>query len=53
MSNWSFLTRFTYNDSYKIVAVTNKTKELIEQKHQLSNVQTIYNPINTEEIHSK
>ena len=53
MSNWTFLTRYTYSDSYKIVAVTNKTKELIEQKHQLSNVQTIYNPINTEEIHSK
>jgi N-acetylgalactosamine-N,N'-diacetylbacillosaminyl-diphospho-undecaprenol 4-alpha-N-acetylgalactosaminyltransferase len=53
MSNWSFLTRFTYSDSYKIIAVTNKTKELIEQKHQLSNVQTIYNPINIEDIHSK
>jgi len=53
MSNWSFLTQFTYNDSFKIIAITNKAKELIENKHQLSNVQTIYNPINIEEIHSK
>lgn len=53
MSNWSFLTRLTYKDSYKIIAITNKAKELIENKHQLSNIQTIYNPINIEEIHSK
>jgi len=53
MSNWSFLTRFTHSDSYKMVTITNKTKELIEHKHQLSNVQTIYNPINIEDIHSK
>jgi N-acetylgalactosamine-N,N'-diacetylbacillosaminyl-diphospho-undecaprenol 4-alpha-N-acetylgalactosaminyltransferase len=53
MSNWSFLTRFTYKDSYKIVAVTNKSKELIEKKHQLLNVKTIYNPINIDAIHSK
>ena len=36
-----------------MVTITNKTKELIENKHQLSNVQTIYNPINIEEINSK
>jgi len=53
MSNWSFLTRFTHSDSFKMVTITNKTKELIENKHQLSNVQTIYNPINIEEINSK
>ena len=53
MSNWSFLTRFTHKNSYKIITVTNKTKELIEQKHQLLNVQTIYNPINFKEIQSK
>ena len=52
MSNWSFLTRFTYKDSFKIITITNKTRELIVQKHQLANVQTIYNPINIEEIHS-
>ncbi|MEY3501118.1 MAG: hypothetical protein RL308_2790 [Bacteroidota bacterium] len=53
MPNWSFLTRFMYQDCYKIVAITNKSKELIEFKHHLKNVQTIYNPINIEEIHSK
>jgi N-acetylgalactosamine-N,N'-diacetylbacillosaminyl-diphospho-undecaprenol 4-alpha-N-acetylgalactosaminyltransferase len=53
MSNWSFLTRFTHSNSFKMVTITNKTKEFIENKHQLSNVQTIYNPINIEEINSK
>ena len=53
MPNWSFLTRFMYQNCYKIVVITNKAKELIEFKHHLNNVQTIYNPINTEEIQSK
>lgn len=53
MPNWSFITRIMYQNCYKIVSITNKTKELIEFKHHLENVQTIYNPINIEEIHSK
>ena len=53
MPNWSFLTRFMYQDCYKMVTITNKSKELIEFKHHLNNVQTIYNPINIEEIQSK
>lgn len=53
MPNWSLLTRFMYQDCYKIVSITNKTKELIEFKHHLKNVQTIYNPINVEHIQSK
>lgn len=53
MPNWSFLTRLMYQDSFKMVTISNKTKELIEKKHGLSNVQTIFNPINIEEIHSK
>ena len=53
MPNWSFLTRFMYQDCYKMVTITSKSKELIEFKHHLNNVQTIYNPINIEEIHSK
>ena len=53
MSNWSILTRLTYNDSFKIITISNKTKELIENKHHLTNVQTIHNPINIDEIHSK
>jgi len=53
MPNWSFLTRFTYQDCYKMVVITNKAKELIEFKHDLNNVQTIYNPVNIEDIQSK
>ena len=53
MPNWSFLTRFMHQDCYKMVVITNKAKELIEFKHHLNNVQTIYNPINIEEIQSK
>ena len=53
MPNWSFLTRFMHQDCYKMVVITNKAKELIESKHHLNNVQTIYNPINIEEIQSK
>jgi N-acetylgalactosamine-N,N'-diacetylbacillosaminyl-diphospho-undecaprenol 4-alpha-N-acetylgalactosaminyltransferase len=53
MPNWSFLTRFMYQDCYKMVVITNKAKELIEFKHHLNNVQTIYNPINIEEIQFK
>ena len=53
LPNWSFLTRFMYQDCYKMISITNKTKELIEFKHHLKNVQTIFNPINIEDIHSK
>lgn len=53
MPNWSFLTRLMYQDCYKMVTITDKSKALIEFKHHLNNVQTIYNPINIEEIQSK
>ena len=53
MPNWSFLSRLMYQDCYKMVTITNKSKELIEFKHHLNNVQTIYNPIDITEIHSK
>ena len=53
MPNWSFLTRLMYQNCYKMVTITDKSKELIEFKHHLKNVQTIYNPINIEEIKSK
>ena len=53
MPNWSFLTRFMYQDCYKTVVITNKSKELIEFKHDLNNIQTIYNPVNIEDIQSK
>nr|WP_314896476.1 glycosyltransferase [uncultured Flavobacterium sp.] len=50
MPNWSFLTRFMYSDCYKMVSVTNESKELIESKHHLKNVVRIYNPIDIDEI---
>jgi len=53
MPNWSTLTRFMHQDCYKMVTITNKSKELIEFKHHLKNVQTIYNPIDIKEIQSK
>ena len=53
MPNWSLLTRLMYGKCYQIVAVTNKVKELIETKHQLKNVTTIYNAIDIEGISKK
>ena len=53
MPNWSLLTRFMYENCFKIVCVTNKSKELIEHKHHLKNVDAIYNPIDIDEIESK
>lgn len=53
MPDWSFLTRFMYKNCYKIVSITNKSKELIEAKHHLKNVQTIYNPIDIDTIKLK
>lgn len=53
LPNWSFLTRLMYGKCFKIVCVTNSTKGLIEQKHQLKNVITIYNPFDFEDILAK
>lgn len=53
MPNWSLLSRYMYGDCYKIVSVSNQSKELIAREHQLKNVITIYNPIDIEEISSK
>ena len=53
MPNSSYLTRFMYQKCYKIVTVTNEIKNLIEKKHHLKNLQTIYNPVNSNEIHAK
>tara|TARA_R110002049_G_C9104487_1_gene557250 strand:- start:226 stop:1335 length:1110 start_codon:yes stop_codon:yes gene_type:complete len=50
MPNQSFLTRITYANAYKIIAITKSMQEMIESKHNLKNVMTIYNPINSEEI---
>lgn len=53
MPNWSFLTRLMYQNCYKMVTITKKSQKLIEFKHRLNNVQTIYNPIYIKEIQSK
>lgn len=50
MPNWTFLTQLMYGNCFKIIAVTNLVKELIQQKHQLKNVVTIYNPIVFEDV---
>lgn len=53
MPNFSWLTRRMYNDCYATVVITNQIKSLIEEKHQLQNLVTIYNPVNFEEIIEK
>jgi N-acetylgalactosamine-N,N'-diacetylbacillosaminyl-diphospho-undecaprenol 4-alpha-N-acetylgalactosaminyltransferase len=53
MPKSSYLTRFMYQKCYKIVTVTNEIKNLIEKKHALINLQTIYNPINIDQIQTK
>jgi glycosyltransferase involved in cell wall biosynthesis len=53
MPNNSWLTRLMYNHCYANVAITNSMEELIVKKHQLSNVITISNPVNFEEICKK
>lgn len=50
MPNWSFLSRYMYGDSYKLVSITNESKALIERKHHLRNVVRIYNPIEIDDI---
>lgn len=44
------LTKLIYGNSYKVISITNTMQNLIEKKHSLNNVQTIYNPINIERI---
>jgi glycosyltransferase involved in cell wall biosynthesis len=48
-----FLTRFMYDRCFKIISVTHKTQQLIEEKYKLKNVQTIYNPIDIDAIKIK
>ena len=50
MPNWTFLTQLMYGKCFKIVAVTHLSKELIQEKHKLKNVVTIYNSIVFEDI---
>ncbi|RDI53725.1 glycosyltransferase [Flavobacterium glaciei] len=50
MPNWPLLSRFMYGDCYKVISISDESKALIEQKHQLKNVARIYNPIDIEDI---
>jgi glycosyltransferase involved in cell wall biosynthesis len=49
----SWLTRLMYNHCYANVALVDQMQELIVKTHQLENVVTIANPINTQEINEK
>jgi glycosyltransferase involved in cell wall biosynthesis len=53
MPNNSWLTRLMYNNCYANVAIVNKMKDFIFKKHKLTNLVTINNPINFEEIKAK
>lgn len=50
MPNFTPLTKLTYANCYKFVAITKVMQSMIEKKHGLKNVTTIYNPINIQEI---
>jgi N-acetylgalactosamine-N,N'-diacetylbacillosaminyl-diphospho-undecaprenol 4-alpha-N-acetylgalactosaminyltransferase len=53
MPNASWLTRLMYGSAYANVTVTHQIQQRIENQHLLSNVVTIYNPIDTDEIAGK
>ncbi len=53
MPDQSFLTRMMYANSFKVVSITKDMQKMIEEKHGLKNVMTIYNPINIQEVKEK
>lgn len=53
MSNFSPLTRIMYGKVFKNVAITKAMQQLIEKKHHLKNVSTIYNSIDIDNILAK
>jgi glycosyltransferase involved in cell wall biosynthesis len=50
LPNFSPLARFIYGNSFKVISITKVMEQMINRKHHLKNVQTIYNPINIIEI---
>ncbi|MFH4965129.1 glycosyltransferase [Gaetbulibacter sp. M235] len=50
MPNYTPLTKLIYGLSYSIVSITKEMQRMIEEKHGLKNVITIYNPINIKQI---
>ncbi|RLD28875.1 MAG: glycosyltransferase family 4 protein [Bacteroidetes bacterium] len=53
MPNQVFLTRMIYRGCFKIVSITQEMQRMIEVKHSLNNVMTIYNPIDINQIKEK
>ncbi|WP_166967632.1 glycosyltransferase [Yeosuana marina] len=45
-----FLTKLIYGKCYKIIAINDRMKNLIEERHQLNNVIKICNPLDVERI---
>jgi glycosyltransferase involved in cell wall biosynthesis len=53
MPESTLLTNWIYSKSYKVISLTKTMETLIQKKHQLKNVMTIYNPINVSQIKEK
>jgi glycosyltransferase involved in cell wall biosynthesis len=53
MPDSSWLTKFIYGNCYKVVSITNAMQKEIKKKHGLTNVTTIYNPIDMVEVKLK
>lgn len=53
MPNKTFLTKMMYANSFKVISITNDMQRMIEDKHGLNNVKTIYNPIDINEIRQR
>lgn len=50
MPDQTFLTKMIYGNCFKMISITKEMQHMIEEKHGLKNVTTIYNPVNIEEI---
>jgi len=50
MPQLSFLTRYIYGNRCTIVAINKQMKSMIQDQHQLKNVEIIYNPVNVPEL---
>ncbi|TGV02560.1 glycosyltransferase [Flavivirga rizhaonensis] len=53
MPDQTFLTKMMYANSFKMVSITHDMQRMIEKKHGLNNVITIYNPIDIQEVREK
>lgn len=53
MPKSAWLTRLIYNQTYATVAIVDHISELLKDQYQLTNLVTIPNPINLEEVNAK